>query len=184
MCITRIELYFGYLFLFFYSSGSQPGPRTPWGSNKPFKGSPKNTRKYIYIIVHNTSKLQLWSSNKDNFVVGISTTQGAVLKGLELKVENHCLSYIHKFFGRTFFLSVGLLIGVNYILVKQVTQKENLQTARAGSKGEKRIREGSWGGGWEAAGVTQWKQCFKNWNRMAKEREEKQAKRFLVALSK
>lgn len=37
-----------------------------------------------------------------------------------------------------FLLSAGLLIDVNYILVKQLTQKENLQTARAGSKGEKR----------------------------------------------
>lgn len=38
-----------------------------------------------------TAKLQLWSRNKNNFMVGVTTTWGTVLKGHGIrKFENHC----------------------------------------------------------------------------------------------
>jgi hypothetical protein len=44
----------------------------------------------IYIVIHKSTKFIVWSSNKSNFVVGVTPTWGTVLKGGSIgKVENH-----------------------------------------------------------------------------------------------
>ena len=59
----------------------------PWGGWITFsKGLPKNTRKQIltlwFIIV---AKLQLWSSNKMIFWLGITINRGTILKGCRIR---------------------------------------------------------------------------------------------------
>lgn len=49
--------------------------------------------KIIYIMIHHRSKLQLWSRNENNFMLGwgVTTTWGTVLKDHSIrKVEDHC----------------------------------------------------------------------------------------------
>lgn len=154
-------------------------------SNDPFKGSPKNTGKHIYIMVHKNSKLQFWSSNEDNLWLGVNITRGAVLKGHRVKRLRTTVCHTHRFFGCTFFLSAGLLTDVNYILVKQLTQKKNLQQQREAKvrKKKKQRRRKLRPEDDKLLGLHSGNQCFKNWNRMAKEREEKQEKRFSWQLS-
>lgn len=72
----------------------------------------KNICIYIYIYVHRghisdiwhirylhqnnitVAMLQLWSSNNNNFILGVTTTWRSILKGLSIKkVENHCSSW-------------------------------------------------------------------------------------------
>jgi hypothetical protein len=45
--------------------------------------------RHIYIQIQNSSKLQLWSSHENIFMIGVTTTWGTVLKGLSIrKVES------------------------------------------------------------------------------------------------
>lgn len=56
-------------------------------------------------MIHNSSKLQLWSSNEDNFVVVVSTTRGAVLKGHRVKMLRTTVYHTHtNSLGCTFFI--------------------------------------------------------------------------------
>lgn len=97
-------------------------------------------------MVHKNSKLQFWSSNEDNLWLGVNITRGAVLKGHRVKRLRTTVCHTHRFFGCTFFLSAGLLTDVNYILVKQLTQKKNLQQQREAKVRKKKSKEeGSWG---------------------------------------
>lgn len=136
-------------------------------------------------MVHNSSKLQLWSSNEGNFVVGVSTTQGAALKGHRVKGLRTTVYHTHTNSLLAFFFFICWPFNRCKLNFSKAADTEGKFTNSNSGKQrwEKKIREGSWGGGWQAAGVTQWKQCFKNWNRMAKEREEKQVKRFSGQLS-
>ena len=68
-------------------SGSQPV------GHYPPTGVPWDHRKtQIFALQFITvAKLQLWSSNKSNFMVGVTTTWGTVLEGHSIrKGENHC----------------------------------------------------------------------------------------------
>ena len=90
-----------------------------WGLWAPWRGKPplyiyicSYEHIYIYIYVHRghisdiwhirylhqnnitVAKLQLWSSNNNNFILGVTTTWRSILKGLSIKkVENHCSSW-------------------------------------------------------------------------------------------
>lgn len=46
----------------------------------------------IYIKFHNSAKLQLWSSDENNFMMGeVATTWGTVLKGHSItEIKKHC----------------------------------------------------------------------------------------------
>ena len=63
---------------------------TEWSFHRDRLWPPENTD--ICITIHNgAAKLQLSSSNKNNFMVGVTTTWGSVSKGRSIKkVENHC----------------------------------------------------------------------------------------------
>lgn len=46
---------------------------------------------FIYITIHNSSKILLWSRSKNTYVAGDDHNMGAVLKCHSIgKVENHC----------------------------------------------------------------------------------------------
>jgi hypothetical protein len=47
---------------------------TPWGIKTLALGSPKTIEKHICIMTNNSRKLQLWSSNKNKFMVVGHTT--------------------------------------------------------------------------------------------------------------
>lgn len=54
------------------------------------QGSPKTILHIRYLYLKTIAKLKLWSSSKNNFTVGVTTTRGTVLKGWGVrKVENH-----------------------------------------------------------------------------------------------
>lgn len=61
------------------------GLRPLWGLKNPILISD------IYTTISKSGKSQLYSSNKNNVIDGVSTAWGTVVKGQStMKVENHC----------------------------------------------------------------------------------------------
>ena len=64
---------------------------TPFGVKLFFCRGPVRLRKYRYLYwLITVAKLQLWKSNENSFMVGVTTTCGTLLKGCSIrKAENH-----------------------------------------------------------------------------------------------
>jgi hypothetical protein len=65
-------------------------PLREW-SNDPFTGVTQDHRTPQMFILQFTmvARLQLWSSNDNNFVVGVTTTWETVLNGINIRKVNH-----------------------------------------------------------------------------------------------
>lgn len=63
-------------------SDSQPvgHAHDPFGGFRRTGGHPRlSANTYIYMMIYNSSKITLWSGNKNTFLVGITTTWGSLL---------------------------------------------------------------------------------------------------------
>jgi hypothetical protein len=83
-------------------SSSQPAGHGPFKWNDPFTGVTCQIFTLWFITVE---KLQLGSSNKNGFMIGVTTTWRTVLKSWKIrKVENRCCKWHWSFFKRFIYL--------------------------------------------------------------------------------